>query len=282
VAEKRSLPWVSLILSLFSFFSCIDPSVTVNLPILFTLRKAGPVIYKAALSLGRLATRHWSNPVRRLRQQEGLRRKCDPVFVDKFSPELVLALFSQWFAPKQRDWPPQTFQPGFVHFETAPTVDSLAWLRKFLSSGTAPFVFTQGSAAVHNPEDFYEVSAEIAKRLRLRALLVGTKTWEAEPNRVLALPYIPYSHVFPHASVIVHQGGSGTTGNALRAGRPMLVVPFGWDQPDNAYRIERLGVGLHVPRTRYTVDTGTAAIQLLLDDSRFSMRSAELGFPHIG
>ena len=241
VAEKLSLPWVSLILSPFSFFSCIDPSVTVNLPVLFKLRRAGPTVYEAALSLGRLSTRHWSNPVRRLRQQEGLRRKCDPVFVDKFSPELVLALFSQWFAPKQRDWPPQTLQPGFVYFETPPTVDGLARLRKFLSLGAAPLVFTQGSTAVHNPRDFYEVSAKIARRLRLRALLIGKKTWEEDSNDVLALPYIPYSHVFPNASVIVHQGGSGTTGEALRAGRPMLVVPYGWDQPDNAYRIERLG-----------------------------------------
>jgi UDP:flavonoid glycosyltransferase YjiC (YdhE family) len=156
-------------------------------------------------------------------------------------------------------------------------VEGLARLREFLSSGTAPLVFTQESTAVHNPRDFYEVSAEIAKRLSLRAVLVGTETWDAEPNRVLALPYISYSHVFPHASVIVHQGGSGTTGDALRAGRPMLVVPYGWDQPDNAYRIERLGVGLHVPRTRYTVETAAAAIQLLLDDPRFSMRSAEQG-----
>lgn len=277
VAEKLSLPWVSLILSPFSFFSCIDPSVTVNLPALFKLRKAGPTVYKAALNLGKLLTRHWSNPVRRLRQQEGLRRKCDPVFVDKFAPELVLALFSQWFAPKQRDWPPQTLQPGFVYFETPPTVDGLATLRKFLSLGTAPLVFTRGSTAVHNPRDFYEVSAKIARRLRLRALLIGTKTWEEESNDVLALPYIPYSHVFPHASVIVHQGGSGTTGEALRAGRPMLVVPYGWDQPDNAYRIERLGVGLHVPRSRYTVETVAATIQLLLDNRRFSVRSAELG-----
>jgi UDP:flavonoid glycosyltransferase YjiC (YdhE family) len=111
----------------------------------------------------------------------------------------------------------------------------------------------------------------------MRALLIGTKNWEEDSNDVLVLPYIPYSHVFPHASVIVHQGGSGTTGEALRAGRPMLVVPYGWDQPDNAYRIERLGVGLHVPRSRYTVETAAAAIQLLLDNPRFSVRGAELG-----
>src|SRR5262249_46069293 len=163
------------------------------------LRQAGPGIYRAALHLGRWATRHWSNPVRRLRKQEGLRRRCDPVFVDKFSQDLVLALFSRWFAPKQADWPPQTSQPGFVHF--APPPESEAWSQRFLSSGPAPLVFTQGSAAVHNPRDFYHVSAEIAERLRMPALLVGVKTAEGESADVLTLPYIPYSHVFPHASV---------------------------------------------------------------------------------
>lgn len=39
VAEKLSLPWVSFILSPFSFFSCIDPSVTVNLPVLFNFAR---------------------------------------------------------------------------------------------------------------------------------------------------------------------------------------------------------------------------------------------------
>ena len=70
------------------------PSGTVNLPALIHLRKAGPLVYRAGLNLGRLATRHWSNPVRRLRRDEGLRCDCDPVFRDKFSPHLVLALFS--------------------------------------------------------------------------------------------------------------------------------------------------------------------------------------------
>jgi len=251
VAEKRGLPWVSLILSPFSFFSCNDPSYTVNLPALFHLRRAGPTVYKAALSLGKLATRHWSDPVRRLRREEGLRRECDPVFKDKFSPHLVLALFSKWFAPKQRDWPKQTLQPGFLHLSNSPDVEALGQIDRFLSAGSPPLVFTQGSTAVYNPRDFYEISAKVAKRLRLRALLVGTSSsCEEDASDVLMMPYVRYSHVFPRASVIIHQGGSGTTGEALRAGRPMLVTPYGWDQPDNAYRIERLGAGLHLPRNK--------------------------------
>jgi rhamnosyltransferase subunit B len=278
VAEKSGLPWVSLILSPFSFFSCIDPSFTVNLPVLFHLRRAGPVVYKTALGLGKLATRHWSNPVRRLRRKERLRRKCDPVFEDKFSPDLVLALFSECFAPKQRDWPEQTLQPGFLYQGDPPGVDAFRGLDKFLSARTPPLVFTQGSAAVHNARDFYDISVKAAKRLGLRALLIGTSvTLENDSNDVLVLPYVPYSHVFRKASVIIHQGGSGTTGEALRAGRPMLVVPYGWDQPDNAYRIERLGAGIHLPRSRYTVEAATTAVKRLLDNPRFSAISAELG-----
>ena len=64
VAEKLNLRWVSLILSPFSFFSSFDPSVMVNAPALIHLRKAGPSVYRAGLNIARLATRHWSNPVR--------------------------------------------------------------------------------------------------------------------------------------------------------------------------------------------------------------------------
>ncbi len=279
VAEKLGLRWVSAILSPFSFFSSYDPSVMVNAPALIHLRKAGPAFYRAGLNLGRLATRHWSNPVRQLRREEGLRPECDPVFRDKFSPHLVLALFSHWLARPQPDWPPQTVQPGFVFLDNGSAAEGPSpQLSSFLASGTAPIVFTQGSTAVHNPGDFYRVGATAARRLGRRALLVGTKTdSETGSPDVLALPYAPYSQIFPHGEVNVHQGGSGTVGEAMRSGRPMLIVPYGWDQPDNAARVERLGVGLHVARREYNIETATAALKCLLEEPRFAVRAAEVG-----
>ena len=278
VSEKLKLPWASIILSPFSFFSCIDPSIMVNAPWLVHVRKFGPMAYRTMLNLGRLVVRHWSNPVRDLRRREGLRVECDPVFRDKFSPYLVLALFSKWLAMAQPDWPPQTVQPGFLQFETPADPDLSSRLATFLSEGDPPILFTQGSTAVHHPGEFYEVSMAAARRLGRRAVLLGLKTNLAPDSRdILALPYMPYSRIFPHAAVIVHQGGSGTTGEALRAGRPMLIVPYGWDQPDNAARIERQGAGLHVPRAKYTVDTAAATLQRLLEDSRFARKSSEIG-----
>jgi UDP:flavonoid glycosyltransferase YjiC (YdhE family) len=278
VAEKLGLRWVSLILSPFSFFSCHDPSVMVNAPGLIHLGKLGPLVYRLGLNLGRLATRHWSNPVRELRRAEGLRPKCDPVFRDKFSPDLVLALFSRCLAQPQADWPPQTVQPGFVYFENqANDIYLIQRLSTFLDRDDAPIVFTQGSTAVHNPGDFYRVSVAAAKRLQRRAILIGARdVLGVEGPNILTLPYAAYSQVFPRAAVNVHQGGSGTTGEALRAGRPMLIVPYGWDQPDNAYRVQRLGVGLQVTRKAYTVATAAEALAKLLRMPCFSDRAAEV------
>jgi rhamnosyltransferase subunit B len=62
--------------------------------------------------------------------------------------------------------------------------------------------------------------------------------------------------LFPRASVIVHHGGVGTTGQALRAGVPQLIIPFFGDQADNAARVARLGIA----RALTPKDVATARI----------------------
>jgi UDP:flavonoid glycosyltransferase YjiC (YdhE family) len=279
VAEKLGLRWVSATLSPASFLSAHDPSVLVNVPWLIHLRKAGWAAYRTVLNIGRYGTRHWWNPVRELRREQGLRPDCDPIFRDKFSPDLVLALFSRVLAKPQPDWPKQTIQPGFVWFEH-PGKDAGPdpRLRDFLDSGDPPIVFTQGSTAVSNPGNFYEVSMEAAARLGRRAVLVGASSELGRGSpQLLVLRYAPYSQIFPYAAVNVHQGGSGTTGEALRAGRPQLIVPYGWDQPDNAVRVERLDAGIHLPRREYTVEAATAALARLLREPGFSERAMRVG-----
>ena len=279
VAERLSLLWASAILSPASFLSAHDPSITVNAPWLIHVRKAGWPAYRAVMNAGRLGTRHWWNPVRKLRRQLGLRRACDPLFRDKFSPHMVLALFSPALATSQPDWPVATLQPGFVFFDhPASGREADAQLEEFLAPVDPPIVFTQGSTAVHAPGNFYQVSAEAARRLGRRALLVGTAAAPGEPSpHIRALRYAAYSTIFPRAAVNVHQGGSGTVGQALRAGRPQLIVPFGWDQPDNAARVERLGAGIHLPRSAYTVSSAAAALERLLLAAQFGEKAARLG-----
>ena len=275
VSEKTALPWASIILSPSSFISAHDPSLLVTVPELYKLRRAGWVSNRLLLNLGRIATRHWWQPVRDLRLDQGLTPHADPVFKDKFSPHLVLALFSSFFAQPQPDWPPQTVQPGFVYRDQSTLPPELL---KFLDAGEPPLIFTLGSTAVHYPGFFFAESLDAAKILKRRAILVGAPPdIDTGSSNILSVPYAPYSAVFPRAAAIIHQGGSGTTAEALRAGRPSLIVPFGWDQPDNAARIERLGVGLSLTRKAYSAQTAATALNKLLTTPSFATAAHVLG-----
>lgn len=64
--------------------------------------------------------------------------------------------------------------------------------------------------------------------------------------------YAPFGSLVPRAAALVHHGGVGTLAQALRAGCPQLVMPMAFDQPDNAVRLERLGVGRYLRPSRFT------------------------------
>lgn len=82
--------------------------------------------------------------------------------------------------------------------------------------------------------------------------------------------------MFPHAYAIVHQGGIGTTAQALRAGRPTLVMPYSNDQPDNAARVERLGTSRTIPRKQYWATRVAKELQKLLDNPGYATKAAEI------
>ena len=94
---------------------------------------------------------------------------------------------------------------------------------------------------------------------------------------VAAFEYAPFSELFPRAAAIVHHGGIGTTGLAMRSGRPMLVMPCAWDQPDNAERVARLGISRTIPRHRYTPGRVAAELRRLLDEPAYEQRASEVG-----
>jgi UDP:flavonoid glycosyltransferase YjiC (YdhE family) len=100
---------------------------------------------------------------------------------------------------------------------------------------------------------------------------------EELPKGIAAFDYAPYSMILPRAAAIVHQGGVGTTAQALRAGVPTLIVPFSHDQPDNAARVARLGVGRTLRRKHYTAARAAKELDRLLTDGRYARRAAEIG-----
>jgi rhamnosyltransferase subunit B len=260
VAEVTGIPWASYVLAPFSFFSAFDPPVLPPYPRLARADKA-PGMGRAMRRLARFVTRKWPEPVYDLRRELGLPKGKNPIFDAKNSPHLVLALFSRVLGTEQKDWPENTLITGFCFYDADAGNAALPpKLEEFLAAGEAPIVFTLGSAAVLAAGDFYELSARAAKKLGMRAvLLIGSdprndprKGPQQElPESICIAEYAPYSGLFPRVSLVVHQGGVGTTAQCLRAGRPMLIMPYSHDQPDNARRMQRLGVARVIQRSSY-------------------------------
>jgi UDP:flavonoid glycosyltransferase YjiC (YdhE family) len=220
--------------------------------------------------------------VYRLRKELGLDRGPNVLFDAKHAPSLVLAMFSPLLGEPQPDWPPNTEITGFVFYDGDAGKQELpAEVEQFLQAGEPPVVFTLGSAAVLDAGNFYEESAQAALLAGVRAvLLVGTDARnvpQTQSANLCVARYAPYSKLFPRASLIVHQGGVGTTAQAMQAGRPMLVMPYSHDQPDNARRMRRLGVAGVIRRPDYTAERAARRIRRILRHARFAARAAEVG-----
>jgi UDP:flavonoid glycosyltransferase YjiC (YdhE family) len=282
VAEKRGIPWASTFLQPLGLFSVYDPPVVPQAPYLAKLRFLGPAFHRALFWCAKRSVRSWSEPWHRLRAEVGLPPTSEsPLFEGQYSPSLVLAMFSKLLADKQPDWPRQAVISSFPFYDRDGEAGMPAELVHFLNAGPPPLVFTLGSSAVVDAGPFYEHSVTAAKRLGRRAVLLVGKNPRNQPaslpDGIVVFAYAPYSELFPRAAAVVHQGGIGTTAQAMRSGRPMLVMPYAHDQPDNAERVRRLGIARTIARHRYTPARATAELRHLLDNPVYGQRASEVG-----
>jgi UDP:flavonoid glycosyltransferase YjiC (YdhE family) len=204
------------------------------------------------------------------------------------SPQRVLALFPDWFGDPQPDWPPQVRCTGFVLSDEScsPGEDQRAAdtvlpsstgyrvpsIEAYLASGEPPVVFTPGSANRH-AAPFFRAAIEATAATRRRALLVTSYREHLPaslPEHAHHVTYASFSTLFPRAAAVVHHAGIGTSAQALAAGVPQLVMPMGFDQPDNALRLAALGVGEAIPPARFTAARVRAALDRLLSDEDVS------------
>jgi UDP:flavonoid glycosyltransferase YjiC (YdhE family) len=153
-------------------------------------------------------------------------------------------------------------------------------LTRFLDNGAPPIVFTLGSSAVWVARDFYEESIRAAKLVGRRAvLLIGDERNlpRSLPEGVIALDYVPYQALLPRACAVVHHGGVGTTSLALLAGVPTLIVPFAFDQSDNAEHARKLGTSRTLYRKNYLATRVAHELGELLRQPSYARQALEVG-----
>jgi sterol 3beta-glucosyltransferase len=138
-----------------------------------------------------------------------------------------------------------------------------------------------GSMASAKPEEITDLVLSAVRRAGVRAVLLSgwgdLKSLPATDDVVFA-DSVPHDWLFPRVTAVVHHGGAGTTGAALSAGVPALVVPFAADQPFWGARVAELGCGsTPIPRKSLTAELLARALRGMVDDQQMRGRSAALG-----
>lgn len=251
VQEKLGVPMASLVLQPGIIPSCVRPPEMpggMTIPRWFPMRLRSAYWWSVDVTGGFLVG-PWLNGQRKTLGLAPVRR----LFQWWLSPQLVIGLFPSWYAPMQSDWPPQMRLAGFGRYDGAPQALE-GELAAFCESGSPPIAFTLGTGMRHATKFFCE-AADACEALGVRGILLS-KFADVIPRKlpkgVRYVSFAPFRQLLPLCRLVVHHGGIGTTAAALEAGCPQLVWPLAWDQPDNAKRVESLGVGLSLPRRRRT------------------------------
>ncbi len=193
------------------------------------------------------------------------------------SPDGVLALFPSWFGTVARDHPDNTLQWDFPLEDMAQQRGMEPDLEQFLSAGERPILFTAGTGQYHAAV-FFAIAARVVATLGCRAVFLTAKTGQVPENlpaSIFVSAYAPFSLLLPRAAVMVHHGGIGTVAQCFAAGIPQLVVHMSLDQPDNAARVERLGVGLGIAIGRLTAERLLPLLNRCLEDVTIKTRAIQ-------
>lgn len=280
VADKTGIRLVTTTLAPLSMFTTYEPNVYPNARFFQYFNFLGQPFHALVFALMNRVTKGWLKGYREFRRSVGLDPDHDPIVRDKYSDILHLAMFSRVLGKPQPDWNPRTYQTGFCFYDGRLDLGEMPEaLERFLEAGDPPIVFTLGSAAVMVADQFFENSLEAAKKLQRRAVILygvfNDPPDELDEDRQ-GFDYAPYGELFPRSACVVHQGGAGTTAQALKAGVPQLIVPFSHDQPDNAARCVRSGVARTIERHSYNAENAATELQKLMSVDSYKAKAIEI------
>ncbi|MFG0294211.1 MAG: glycosyltransferase [Phycisphaerales bacterium JB050] len=281
VAQERDIPWIMGAVAPSSWPSIEDPNLYPGMPDRDRYPKW--TIRLGTTIAGRVIDRSIDPAINAVRNELGLPPQRRTMLHAQFSDTLNLGLWSPHFRGPASDDPATTSIVGFPAPPTrsnALAPELAAAINATRASGGRLAVWSLGTTAAHLGRDLVESFLMVATELHLTPLiLTGSQPHadELTSRGILAAPYAPHDALFPHADLVIHHGGIGTTASVLRAGVPSVAIPFTHDQPDNARRLRRLGVASVIsPKQRNALtfkEHLQAAIQSAMETSTRSTAS---------
>ncbi len=244
--EKLGIPLITCHLSPVSFRSSIRPARHDGL----WMPDWMPKFYKDGVwrLIDLVADKIMAPPINEMRDKLDLPPVKNIMKDWIHSPDKVIGLFPDWFAKPQTDWPKNTELTNFIFFDEPGKNPVQPELKKFIGAGEPPIIFTAGTA-IKNAAVFFKESIKVCEILNSRAVFLSRYKNHIPknlPESIIYCEYAPFNKLLPSSAALVHHGGIGTCAQALRAGIPQLLTPFGMDQHDNSSRLFELGVGNEV------------------------------------
>lgn len=263
---------------------------------MFAPTRAFPNVAMAHIPPGRLS--QWTHQIATAVFWHGgnagyrrLRRQDPAAFPEKlswpFQPEpgrpltpLVFA-YSPSVLPRPADWAQSHISvPGYFFLEEA-GASLPAGVSDFIASGEPPVCISFGSVMVRDSAQLERVVLSALEKTGQRGILLSGWAKESNPKlpgNVLRIDAAPHDLLFPQCRALVHHGGAGTTGAALRSGVPNIVIPFSADQAFWGTRVAALGAGPRpIPIKAFQVETLVQALEQALQDEQMRRRAAQIG-----
>lgn len=162
-----------------------------------------------------------------------------------------------------------------------PQLDDPHWAEPWAPpSGDRPFVLVAMSTTYMDHLDQLQRAVSALGSLPVQGLVTTGPALDPEqidaPDGVTVVRSAPHRQVLAHTDVLLTHGGHGTVMKGLVAGVPIVCMPTGRDQPDNAARLTHHGAGVKVPRNA-SPGKIAAAVQRVLDDPSYRTAAARLG-----
>jgi len=220
------------------------------------LRRVSAFLAPAQVTLSPLRTlmfeRVLATEVNGLRQQHQLPPVTDwEGWLSYSNP--AIGLWPNWFAAPQPEWIEGVTPIGFF-FDQTVAQDLNHGVEEFLTAHPNPVLLTGGTGAFLDRQ-FYDPSIAAIVKSQLPGIVVTRypdQLPDQLPDNLLVVERVPFAQLMPKMGLVIHHGGIGTTAEALRAGKPQLILALGADRPDNGARIERLGVGGSLAPAQWT------------------------------
>lgn len=187
--------------------------------------------------------------------------------------------YSPHVIPKPDDWGQDVAVTGYW-FLDRPNWRPDPVLAAFLKAGEPPVYVGFGSMPGTDPERLTETVIDGLRRAGKRGLIAtagGALGNVRASDDMHVIARAPHDQLFPLVHSTLHHGGAGTTGAALRAGKPTAICPFLGDQPFWARRIAQLGVGPKpIDKQNISADALAAAFRAM-EDETMRMHAASIG-----